>query len=771
MILSDKIHQTIQETYNKLFSEGKIVSISQLDKYYETFRERFGIQKLKSLDGEMLLETMHNSSNQDSLVYWLEYKNDEEFPSINFGSIAGGSALKFGIYKRKETGAWMTGSPVNSWVLSTDEAIEIARKHRDQLVAGVNILSGFPAVGTDDNYRGLQEQMDKIAPDVSNSAWGHKYFHLIYPDKLDDFHSPYYQRFYLIKLQQIPPGEDGRYVCAGRYMAIAKEFDLPVHMFTFILNDAFPRPHRYWRIGTKLGGVNSIWELMKEEQSIAVGWTEISSLNDIAYNKESKEKIRAAMEKNNPGKPPQTIGRQTQQLFNYVAVIAEGDIVLPSDGVKVLGIGRVSGGYSYVPKSDAPHRRQVEWLSFNEWPMPIPEGLQTTVTEVKKHENLIKVEQVLIQSTPPQIAPPTDKHKVEVIKMAALSGIQGRIQSILERKGQVIIYGPPGTGKTYWAELTARELAARSNFGMTFTQLSADQKLSIIGSDKEKNGTVRICCFHPAYGYEDFLEGYRPEESNGAMVYKLRDGVFKRICEDAKSNQNINFYLLIDEINRGDIPRIFGELLMVLEINKRNKPIILPLSGTSFQVPDNLFVIGTMNTADRSIALLDTALRRRFGFIELMPDSTVLGDIVLEGIPLGPWLDALNRRICEHIGRDARNLQIGHSYLLDGSHPVSDFVKFSKVIREDIIPLLEEYCYEDYSILENILGKGLVDTNKQVIRHDLFDTLQKDKLIQSLLAPCPDIAATPQAIMADSGIPEVEIDTTTDEQSIQENLQ
>lgn len=759
MILSDKMYQEIKDKYYELESEGKIISISQLDQYYKTFRERFGIQKLKSLEGETLLETMHNTSNPDSLVYWLEYKNDEEFPSINFGSIAGGSALKFGIYKRKETGAWMTGSPVNSRVLSTEEAIEIARKHRDQLIAGSNLLSNLPVGGTDDDYRDLQNQMDKIAPDVSNSAWGHKYFHLLYPEKLDDYHNSDYQRFYLIKLQQTPPAGDGRYVCAGRYIAIAKEFDMPVNILTNTLDAMTANPYRYWRIGTKIGGVKSIWELMKSEGCIAVGWDKLPPLNDISYNKESKEKIRAAMETNYPGQGPQVIGRQTQQLFNYVAVIAEGDIVLPSDGIKVLGIGKVIGGYSYVPGSDAPHRRQVEWLSLDEWSMPDPEGLQTTVTQVKKHENLIKVERVLNQSPPSPTAP---HDKIEVKKLSPLSGILGRIQSVLERKGQIILYGPPGTGKTYWAELAARELAASSRYRMTFAQLTNDQKISIIGGDNENQGNVRICCFHPAYGYEDFLEGYRPEVVNGEMVFKLRDGVFKKICEDAKLNNNLNFYLIIDEINRGDIPRIFGELLTVLEKNKRNKSIILPLSGKSFQVPDNLFIIGTMNTADRSIALLDTALRRRFGFIELMPDSTILEKAVIEGIPLGPWLDALNRRICEHIGRDARNLQIGHSYLLEGDHPVSDFMKFSKVICEDIIPLLQEYCYEDYARLENILGKGLVDMNNQKIRQDLFDPSQKDKLILSLLAPCPEITTSSQAIEADREKTEEDKETTTD---------
>jgi 5-methylcytosine-specific restriction protein B len=171
----------------------------------------------------------------------------------------------------------------------------------------------------------------------------------------------------------------------------------------------------------------------------------------------------------------------------------------------------------------------------------------------------------------------------------------------------------------------------------------------------------------------------------------------------------------------------------VLEKNKRGKSLLLPLTGAPFQVPANVYLIGTMNTADRSIALLDTALRRRFGFIELMPDSSVLGDAVVGGIPLGPWLEALNRRLCDHIGRDARNLQIGHAYLLEGDRPLTDFPKLSKVIQEEIIPLLEEYCYEDYATLEKILGPGLVDIHAQHMRYELFEDSRQDELVQALL--------------------------------------
>jgi hypothetical protein len=134
-----------------------------------------------------LLETMHDHGNRDSLVYWLELKNDDEMPAI-FGSIAGGSALKFGLYRRKETGAWMTGSPQKQQELTVEEAVEMARKHRDQLIRGTKLLEKLPANGTDADYQALQEQMDSLAPDVSRAAWGHKYFSPLNWETLERLH-------------------------------------------------------------------------------------------------------------------------------------------------------------------------------------------------------------------------------------------------------------------------------------------------------------------------------------------------------------------------------------------------------------------------------------------------------------------------------------------------------------------------------------------------------------------------------------------------------
>ena len=739
MMLDEKLTQELKDIYKQLNSKGEILSQSQLDGYYEIFRKRFGPDKLKGLDGEELLKTIHEHGNQDSLVYWLEFKDDDEFPA-NFGSIAGGSALKFGIYRRRETGTWMTGSPKAQTEITLDQAIECARKHRDDLIKGAELLEQLPQNGTDEEYRKLQEDMDRLASSISDTAWGHKYLSLLYPDKLDDYHNAEYQRFHLIKLLQVPPKGEGRYIVAGCYIAIARELDMPINNLTTITNFRHGRPHRYWRIGTSdRTSHRNHWPEMRDGNYVAIGWTKLGDLSEMERNEESKERIRGLLKEHYPN-TSQAVGRAANQIFNFVAVVGERDVILAADGSKIIGLGRVAGGYRYDGSREFCHIRPVEWYSFEEWELPVAEGIQTTLHPIRKDNisNLIEIER-RIQHAPPLLTPAHTPIQLE--------GFLGRIQSVLERKGQVIIYGPPGTGKTYWAERAARDLAALSRYKRPFASLDDEQRATIAGAG-DKNGCVRMCCFHPAYGYEDFLEGYRPESANGNLIFNLREGIFKEICKDASANLEFNYYLIIDEINRGDIPRIFGELLTVLEKDKRGKSIILPISGKLFQVPRNVYIIGTMNTADRSIALLDTALRRRFSFIELMPDISILGNAIIEGIPLGPWLEALNKRICEHVGRDARNLQIGHSYLMEGGRPINNFQRFAKALREDIIPLLEEYCYEDYKTLEKILGKGLVDIDSQQIHQELFDESRHEELVQALLAPSPEISTSSQAQVA-----------------------
>ena len=754
MSLDPDIKQVLIQCHTKLDSEGKLLSPAKLTEYYETFKTRFGPDVLSNLDGEELLTTMHDHSNRgNSLVYWLEFKNDEELPAV-FGGIGGGSALKFGLYRKNETGEWMTGSSKLQKKLSTEEAVIIAREQRNHLIKGCELLDMLPKNGSEDDYRNLQQKMNELAPSVSDFAWGHKYFHMLFHEKIEDFHNPDYQRFHLIKLLITPPQGKGRYITAVRYVEVAQELEWPLNHLTSVLNNRNGSPYRYWRIGTSSEKSRDRWDIMRDGNCVAVGWAELGDLSDISYIKSSKERIRELMVHHYP-RDARITGKQTNQIFNFIATINEGDLVIASDGAKVIGIGRVNEGYSYDSTSDFPHRRGVEWYSLNEWKMTSPEGLQTTVHEVRKYpENQIEVEKQIFSGP---VTPP--------VSLVKLTGIPAKIETILKRKAQVIIYGPPGTGKTYWAELTAKELAARNNFNKQFSDLDEEQKALIAGTERIHPSYVKTCCFHPSYGYEDFIEGYRPIVNNDQMHFQLRNGIFKKLCIEAIENPSSTYYLIIDEINRGDISRIFGELLMILEKNKRGKSVQLPLSGNIFSVPENVFIIATMNTADRSIALLDKALRRRFGFLEFMPDISILKNVVLKGIPVGLWLESLNKRILENVGRDARNLQIGHSYLMEQDKPITRFTQFVRIIREDIIPLLEEYCYEDYSILEKILGNALISRETMTIHEELFDGSNDVALISALLAPTPDISTSSQVIDSEAETPEDNEDEETDSDS------
>jgi 5-methylcytosine-specific restriction protein B len=753
MLLNEQIAEGIQQTHKRLKESGGLISPERLRSCYETFRSRFGPAVLRDLDGEALLSTMHAHGNHESLVYWLEFKDDDEFPAI-FGSIFGGSALKFGIYRRAETGNWMTGSPQKQTELSVEEAVLVARKHRDQLLRGSEVLERLQPEKGDSAYKRLQNDLSEIAPDVAGTAWGHKYFHLMFPDKIEDYHVEKYQRFYLTKLLQTPPEDRGRYVASGQYVSIASELCIPLNHLTTVLSKEYGRPHKYWRIGITAGSDwESRWDLMKDGNCVAIGWEKLGDLSGIESNSEFKEKIRKAMQEAYPSDAA-SVGRDTQQVFKFVRRMDSEDYVVAMNGSTIFGVGKISGSYEFDPTSDFPHRRSVEWLSVGELSLEDSQGLHRfIVRETKRSDHMVAIEKYV------QLSPQTPP----VSGTAVLRGIPGRIQSVLERKKQAILFGPPGTGKTYWANIAAQELASRHNFRKAFGDLTNDERASIRGDNGQQHSFVRMCCFHPAYGYEDLIEGYRPSTLDGRMVFELQDGIFKKLCQDAVSAPQHKYYLVIDEINRGDIPRIFGELISVLEKDKRGTEILLPTSGATFSVPDNVFIIGTMNTADKSIALLDTALRRRFGFIELMPDSLVLEDAAPGGIPLGPWLDALNGRICEHMGRDARNLQVGHSYLLEKGRPLREFSRFAKVIQQDIIPLLQEYCYEDYSVLEMILGKPLVNSETQRINEELFDRSKQDDLIQALLATSPEILTTSQALVSE--VEEIEQDSEEDEVS------
>ncbi|MBR0831341.1 AAA family ATPase [Bradyrhizobium manausense] len=743
MNIASQLLDDLKSAIDRGQAAGEIITSQQHDKYISNFRELFGPDVLRKLDGESLLNAMHGRQSRDSrcLSYWLEFMNDDTFATNAFGGIGGGSALKFGVYQRPTDGAWIGGKGTNPKAITVDDAIQIARQQRDELLAGDTILAELGSIDhSDETYSRLQNLMESAAPELSRGGWAHKYWFLLHPDKLDDYHSPRYQRFHLYKLLQMPPDRVGildggaaRFVCAGRFVAIARALGVPVSVLTSALNRRTGGFHRFWRIGTTEGSTGeSQWSFMRDGGYVSIGWP--NSVPDLSpYIGEEKvtvrDRIKGWLEPvyENSG----VVSRKAGEIVKFVREIAENDLVLACEGQTALGIGRVSGPYEYERGLRFPHKRPVQWLLLDTWQLPQPEGPRTTVYELGRNgENLLALERKMVDgralSSP--AAPRTNERATATataMQLPPLDPFAARVDGILRRKGQVLLYGPPGTGKTYLATRAATELAARQCFGKTYSMLTEAERAEI----DDPKGLVRKCTFHPGYGYEDFIEGLRPETVAGHLVFERRAGIFTQLCADAIKSNDKHFFLIVDEINRGDVPRIFGELITLLEHDKRNSVITLP-SGTHFSVPSNVFVIGTMNTADRSISLLDVALRRRFGFIELMPDSSLLERRAVGELRLGPWLDALNARLRRHLKRDARNLQIGHAYLL--GQPITSVAEFSRVLREDIIPLLEEYCYDDFSVLSDILGSGLVDAQGARIRDEMFEPNNEDNLLQSL---------------------------------------
>ena len=365
--------------------------------------------------------------------------------------------------------------------------------------------------------------------------------------------------------------------------------------------------------------------------------------------------------------------------------------------------------------------------------------------------------------------------KAEVIKGVGLLMPYYNIMDYPEIVKNMILYGPPGTGKTY---ITATYAVLICGWYTLDTLKNMNHsKIMEIYHELEQEGRIGFTTFHQSYGYEDFIEGIRPvldkektdaqnqseeqkSEKSRNLEYTMEAGVFKAFCEKAEKESKKPYIFIIDEINRGNISRIFGELITLIEESKRKgeadeRSVILPYSGLPFSVPSNVYIIGTMNTADRSIALLDTALRRRFSFVEMMPDTEVLKDIKIEvpempdtvdkkagksTIDIQKLLEIINQRIEVLYDREHT---IGHAYFC-GLKKTATLDGLKNVFKKSVLPLLQEYFFDDYEKIAMVLGdnqkrnrnyKFIVEDNGKDIHTlfgkeletDMLDMLQRKK--------------------------------------------
>lgn len=262
---------------------------------------------------------------------------------------------------------------------------------------------------------------------------------------------------------------------------------------------------------------------------------------------------------------------------------------------------------------------------------------------------------------------------------------------LLKEKRNIILQGAPGTGKTYTTASIIVEMKREYMPDMSRQEIMEKYNNMV------DNGLVEFSTFHQSLDYEDFVEGLKPIVKDGNVTYKVEPGIFKRVCTKASNDPDNCYFLIIDEINRGNVSKIFGELITLLEPDKRKGcinaiPVTLPYSKESFSIPDNLYIIGTMNTTDRSVGTIDYALRRRFAFLTVKANESIVSR---QNGEIGKKAVDYFRKVFEHLKKypsgdiDLDDLMIGHSYFMADSIPSLE-LKW----KYEVLPLLEEY-YKD----------------------------------------------------------------------------
>jgi hypothetical protein len=617
-----------------------------------------------------------------NLCYVLEM--DKDMREI-FGSIAGGAAYKFGLFFHKKTQSWTCGSPAKPVKLTENEAIQKAEEIRNDLVAGAEIISSFGPLNSTADYEQLYKQLEHISG--INTVWRMKYYQMLFPILFAPFYGQDIQLDVLHFLNQTP--SEIPFIRMGQIALFSKKCNIPGIVFGHIwgrstnhnnksndseTNTLSDKKHKlhYWMYTVF---DDTSWMECQQKEIMVLGMDNIGDYSQY----DSKESLRQELISTYDN----STSRKNQALmaWNFANKLAINDVIFAKRSNTLVGKGIVTGDYIFDDsRQEYKNIRTVKWLQIGEWEHP-GKSVAKRLTDITPYTDYI--EKLITIFTPDELDDVDTQPEVDYPEYSSADFLSDVYMSeqdyetlvnVLKMKKNIILQGAPGVGKTF----TAKRLA-----------------YSIIGSKNPDR--VQMIQFHQSYSYEDFIEGYRPTE-NG---FTIKKGSFYKFCKLAEDDDENDYFFIIDEINRGNLSKLFGELFMLIEKDKRGIELQLLYSDENFSVPPNVYIIGMMNTADRSLAMLDYALRRRFSFFTMKPGFNTIGFQTYQDSlksdafkKLISCIKQLNSKIAADISL-GEGFCIGHSYFCGLTAKTATVQTLTSIIEYELIPLLKEYWFDE----------------------------------------------------------------------------
>ena len=602
-----------------------------------------------------------------------------------FGSIAGGAAYKFGLFFHKKTQSWTCGSPAKPVKLTENEAIQKAEEIRNDLVAGAEIISSFGPLNSTADYEQLYKQLEHISG--INTVWRMKYYQMLFPILFAPFYGQDIQLDVLHFLNQTP--SEIPFIRMGQIALFSKKCNIPGIVFGHIwgrstnhnnksndseTNTLSDKKHKlhYWMYTVF---DDTSWMECQQKEIMVLGMDDIGDYSQY----DSKESLRQELISTYDN----STSRKNQALmaWNFANKLAINDVIFAKRSNTLVGKGIVTGDYIFDDsRQEYKNIRTVKWLQIGEWEHP-GKSVAKRLTDITPYTDYI--EKLITIFTPDELDDVDTQPEVDYPEYSSADFLSDVYMSeqdyetlvnVLKMKKNIILQGAPGVGKTF----TAKRLA-----------------YSIIGAKNPDR--VQMIQFHQSYSYEDFIEGYRPTE-NG---FTIKKGSFYKFCKLAEDDDENDYFFIIDEINRGNLSKIFGELFMLIEKDKRGIELQLLYSDENFSVPPNVYIIGMMNTADRSLAMLDYALRRRFSFFTMKPGFNTLGFQAYQDSlksdafnKLISCVKQLNSKIAEDISL-GEGFCIGHSYFCGLTPETINTQTLASIVEYELIPLLKEYWFDE----------------------------------------------------------------------------